>query len=245
MWPISVLRISWVIVPCAMITGPCYLTRTYVRYYLGVVIVERVIACICHFRYLAGPYRTAGLIISHQFSELLRRVLTGRMMGYHKRFGGERSAVVYTATHIAECILNECGNLSTMKLQKLVYYSQAAHLVYEGKPLFSDRIEAWANGPVVPELFKKHRHKFIVTKGFLGDSTIDELDVAAARSICRVLDVLGNKTGAELSELTHSERPWSDARVGYAPAERCDVAIAPESIRSYYSASNCANPVFA
>ena len=152
---------------------------------------------------------------------------------------------MYTASHIAECILNECGSLSTMKLQKLVYYSQAAHLVYEGDQLFDEDIQAWANGPVIPDLFKRHRRKFVVTSGFLGNSTIDELDRSAARSVKRVLAALGDKTGAELSDLTHSEKPWIDARKGYTPAERCEVVIAPESIRSYYSASDCANPVFA
>ena len=45
---------------------------------------------------------------------------------------------------LAACILNDCGSLSTMKLQKPVYYSQAYSLVRVGAPLFGQRIEAWA-----------------------------------------------------------------------------------------------------
>lgn len=152
---------------------------------------------------------------------------------------------MYSAARIAECILNECGSLSTMKLQKLVYYSQAAHLVYEGAPLFNEDIQAWANGPVVPALFRLHRRKFVVERGFLGTATLDELDESAVRSVERVLKVFGDKTGAELSALTHSEKPWVNAREGYAPEARCDVVITPEAIRSYYSDLSCANPVFA
>jgi uncharacterized phage-associated protein len=33
-----------------------------------------------------------------------------------------------------------------LKLQKLLYYSQAWHLVWEDTPLFTARIEAWIDG---------------------------------------------------------------------------------------------------
>ncbi len=46
------------------------------------------------------------------------------------------------------------GEVSTMKLQKLMYYSQAWSLVWDEKPLFDAHIEAWANGPVIRELFE-------------------------------------------------------------------------------------------
>ncbi len=151
---------------------------------------------------------------------------------------------MYQSARIAECILNECGSLSTMKLQKLVYYSQALHLVHYGEPLFVEDIEAWANGPVVRDLFNLHRRKFVITKGFFGDAAVGSLDESTAKSIRSVLDVLGGKTGAELSELTHSEAPWRDARKGYGPSERCDVVITPDAIRSFYSSPACQNPLF-
>ncbi len=73
---------------------------------------------------------------------------------------------------VARYILRERGRrgqtpsgrtLSTVKLQKLVYYSQAWHLVWEDRPLFPERIEAWANGPVVPDLYREHRGDFELT----------------------------------------------------------------------------------
>ena len=45
--------------------------------------------------------------------------------------------------------------MSTMKLQKLCYYSQAWALVWDDAPLFNEDFQAWANGPVCPELFYK------------------------------------------------------------------------------------------
>ena len=63
---------------------------------------------------------------------------------------------------VAQYVLNRIGYTSTMKLQKLVFYSQAYSLASTGKPLFEDRIEAWANGPVVPSLFSEHRGRYVI-----------------------------------------------------------------------------------
>ena len=62
---------------------------------------------------------------------------------------------------VAAYILGEIGGeISTMKLQKLCYYSQAWTLVWSGKELFNEDFEAWVNGPVCKELFKKHQGVF-------------------------------------------------------------------------------------
>jgi uncharacterized phage-associated protein len=50
---------------------------------------------------------------------------------------------------VAEYILEKVGETTAMKLQKLVYYSQAWHLAWTEQPLFKDKIEAWCNGPVI------------------------------------------------------------------------------------------------
>lgn len=49
-------------------------------------------------------------------------------------------------------------DLTNLKLQKLLYYAQAWHLVFRQEPLFTDRIEAWRHGPVVPSVFRQYRH---------------------------------------------------------------------------------------
>jgi len=67
-----------------------------------------------------------------------------------------------SAHDVAAYILKNGGRMSVMKLQKLVYYSQAWHLVWEDKRLFSDRIEAWANGPVVPNLYPAFERQEVV-----------------------------------------------------------------------------------
>ncbi len=44
------------------------------------------------------------------------------------------------AVDVATYILDREGEMSAMKLQKLVYYSQAWSLVWDDRPLFDDRI---------------------------------------------------------------------------------------------------------
>lgn len=62
--------------------------------------------------------------------------------------------------NVAAKILEIMGPMTTMKLQKLVYYSQAHSLATTGLSLFPEDFEAWTNGPVSLELFNRHRGRF-------------------------------------------------------------------------------------
>lgn len=111
------------------------------------------------------------------------------------------------ARYILEC---QGGHVSTMKLQKLVYYSQAWNLVWEGKSLFDARIIAWINGPVIPELYKYHRGEFTVNRDMFPGAS-DDLTADEKETINAVLDAYGHLDGQQLSDLSHSERPWHEA----------------------------------
>ena len=82
-------------------------------------------------------------------------------------FVAHLSPSVHGVFDVAEYVLSEVGYVSTMKLQKLVFYSQAYSLVTFDEPLFSDDFEAWVNGPVCPPLFRAHKGLFVVGKGDL------------------------------------------------------------------------------
>ena len=70
------------------------------------------------------------------------------------------------AVDVAEYILAQQGEMSAMKLHRLVYYCQAWHLAWSGRPLFDDEIQAWANGPVVVSLYELHKGDFTVQPGY-------------------------------------------------------------------------------
>ena len=120
-----------------------------------------------------------------------------------------------------------------MKLQKLVYYCQAWHLVWEGKELFPEPIEAWAKGPVVPDLYAEHRGYFSVARWPRGDTA--NLSAEERDTVGRVLGFYGPKSGKWLSAVTHEERPWKEARGTLRPGARSTAEIQPEVMRDYYA----------
>lgn len=138
-----------------------------------------------------------------------------------------------TALDVASNILAQKGTMTTMKLQKLVYYSQAWSLVWDEKPLFKNKIEAWASGPVVPTLYKAHKGRFIVSKIPGGDGRT--LKGFQKGTIKAVLEYYGDKNSQWLSDLTHSEDPWIGARKGLSPGQRGNNVITHSAMMEYYS----------
>lgn len=138
------------------------------------------------------------------------------------------------AVDVADYILSRLGPMSAMKLQKLVYYSQAWALVWTENALFQEEIQAWANGPVVYELYCIHRGQFRVEPGlFKGDPSrlsSDQKDV-----IDRVLNFYGSRDPQWLSNLTHMEAPWQRARTNLEHGQPCSEIITKESMLEYYS----------
>lgn len=138
-----------------------------------------------------------------------------------------------TAHDVAAYILGQLGPTSAMKLQKLVYYSQAWSLVWDEAPLFDERIEAWAHGPVIPELYQHHRGQFVVDHWPHGDAA--NLSETQRESVGAVCEYYGDKTAQWLSDLTHQEDPWKDARAGLAPGDRGSKEIPKSALHEYYS----------
>lgn len=133
---------------------------------------------------------------------------------------------------VAAYILKKQGSMTTMKLEKLVYYCQAWSLVWDEEPLFGERIEAWANGPVIPVLFDRHRGVFKVEDWRHGDSAV--LTGKQKDTIKAVLGFYGNRPSQWLSDLSHREEPWLSARQGLAPLERGNNEITHASMAEYY-----------
>jgi len=136
---------------------------------------------------------------------------------------------------VASYILSKLGSISTMKLQKLVYYSQAWSLVWDEEPLFPERIEAWANGPVIPRLFFQHKGFFKISMSELGLGNQNKLNNKQKETIDVVLDYYGNKSAQWLIELSHMEKPWIETRRGLRDGEESNREIPLDLISQYYS----------
>jgi uncharacterized phage-associated protein len=138
---------------------------------------------------------------------------------------------------VAAYILFEHGPMSAMKLQKLCYYAYGYHLAWEGRRLFPERFEAWANGPVCTALYREHRGQFTLRDGdILGKPTA--LDRGEFESVDLVLDAYGNLSAHQLSVATHREEPWLAARerAGAAPLERSTEQLLDSEIAEFFEA---------
>lgn len=133
---------------------------------------------------------------------------------------------------VAAYILEKSGSMTAMKLQKLAYYAQAWHLVWEERPLFDADIQAWANGPVVYELYDKHRGMFRVDKWKAGDAA--RLTSSEKSTVDAVLDAYSRFTAQQLSAMTHREKPWQLAREGLPEGSRSNAPITTASMHEYY-----------
>lgn len=137
-----------------------------------------------------------------------------------------------TVFDVAAYILKHAGQMPHMKLQKLVYYSQAWSLVWDEKPLFRARIEAWANGPVVPQLYRQYRGEYLISA--CPDGDWKKLNATERETVDAVLDHYGDKPSQWLSALTHRERPWKDARAGIPDGEPSQNVITHAAMADYY-----------
>ena len=120
-----------------------------------------------------------------------------------------------------------------MKLQKIVYYSQVESLVHYKRPLFQEKILAWRAGPVVKELFNKHRGYRYLSNIPLGE--VAKLSMEQKSCIDWAIGKYGNLDGDILSHLTHVENPWNEAREGLPPDAPSEKEITIRSMIDYYS----------
>lgn len=136
------------------------------------------------------------------------------------------------------------GDLITpLKMQKLVYYAYAWTLVKNGKKLFGEKIQAWPSGPVIPSLYNelKQYGSAPVSLEYLGVTSEEKIGPLIEKfpsNIKPTLDAVYeqyiSKSAFELVALTHSEKPWLEAREGLSPTERSNVTISDETIFQQY-----------
>jgi len=122
----------------------------------------------------------------------------------------------YSALTIAKWFIAwaeaEDEELSNLKLQKLLYYAQGHYLVQHGHPLFTEQIQAWSHGPVVPQVYYEFKDS--------GSSSIhlpdsdpfewENVDPGTAEFLSKVWNTFGGFSAGRLRNMTHEERPWQD-----------------------------------
>ncbi len=107
------------------------------------------------------------------------------------------------------------SDMTNLKVQKLLYYSQCLHLALQDAPLFPEEIQAWRLGPVCPpayQLFSQFEAEQlpVPTQADLPkDISNDQRDLLE-----EVWLYFGEHHAYYLSGMTHLEFPWKKARKG-------------------------------
>lgn len=108
----------------------------------------------------------------------------------------------------------ECERLTPLRVQKLLYYVQGWSLATRGRPLFTERIEAWKNGPVVRAVwqqFRDHGNATIPIDHVEPLSGVPDTDQRLVESVWAGYRM---HSASELWRMTHAESPWRRARGG-------------------------------
>lgn len=106
---------------------------------------------------------------------------------------------------------DENDDITNMKLNKLLFFAQAASLQRFGRTLFDEPLEAWTYGPIVPQVYRQFKQygRAPIPKdadGLFdrGDYSVDEL-----RLLCDVYLSYKPYTAKYLMEMTHLPgTPW-------------------------------------
>ncbi len=115
-----------------------------------------------------------------------------------------------------------------LKLQKLVYLAHGWHLVFFGRPLIKNDVEAWRYGPVVPALYREFKEfgASPITRRARGFDT-DTLDEDAKRLIDAVWNKYKMLSAAQLSAITHERNSaWDMTLRNSSPFDRLTIVDA-------------------
>ena len=143
---------------------------------------------------------------------------------------------MYSVLSVADDILKLAKKrgckLTPLQLMKLTYIAHGFSLAALDKDLFSERIEAWKYGPVIPDLYHvtKKFGRNSIPFDLIGDEEFST--EGDQRSILQeVVDKYGKLSGYALSSLTHEAgSPWEQVY-----REGCQGLEIPDSIiREHY-----------
>lgn len=115
----------------------------------------------------------------------------------------------YSALAVANYILTHCQGITNLKLQKMLYFVQGFALAEWGEPLFTDEIQAWTYGPVVPSVYEQYMDFGSRPITRLAPSEL--LDAPRIRAFLDpILESMVKYTSVQLVAMTHrAGTPWS------------------------------------
>lgn len=143
---------------------------------------------------------------------------------------------MYDVQDVAEYVITYSEDkdygISNLKLQKILYLIQAYFLMQTKKPCFSEEIEAWDFGPVIPEVYRRYK-QFGSTDIQVRCLNLEKVQKRFRKEdrkrIDAVIDKFADFSTANLTILTQNQAPWNEA------FDRKEKVIRCEDILKYFS----------
>lgn len=143
---------------------------------------------------------------------------------------------------IANYIITHMGEVTPLALEKLLSFSNGVNYAVNGEQLIFEDNQAWAHGPVYPDMYNKYKkfgykpiddgiystHGCVLSK--LTDKEISAIDL--------VINTFGLFSPKTLENISHSQQPWEEKRIGYKDDEAGQEVIDQNSIKSFYINNN-------
>jgi uncharacterized phage-associated protein len=122
--------------------------------------------------------------------------------------------------------------ITNLKLQKLLYYAQGFYIALYDRPLFSDDLEAWTYGPVVPDVY--HQYKCCGSGVIPAPEQFDNMayDQGTQNFLNAIYVKYGYLSAATLLEMTHQESPWRDAML--SRMNMCGGFITVKAMKTFF-----------
>lgn len=141
---------------------------------------------------------------------------------------------------------DEPDPLTHLRLQKLLYYAQAWSLIVRESELFSDDLEAWRQGPVVPSVANKLQDgqgaNTIRLEAF---ADTPDLQGEQAEFVRRVWESYNPHSACQHSRMAHEEQPWCKAWGNRGGDANGTVPIAIEDLENFFSQQEMPAPLVA
>lgn len=132
--------------------------------------------------------------------------------GIRRMMAGEKEAK-QVAARLIWLAADSGRELTPMQLVKLAYISHGWMLGLLGKPLFSEPVEAWRYGPVVPSIYHKYKEFRARPITWQGNPYDEEIGEEGCNIVDQVAKGYGACSGLALSDMTHTDdSPWAIVR---------------------------------
>lgn len=201
-----------------------------------------------------------GFIPSREYSEVLFKILNDEQyfIGLVEEHKNKLKDIAYRKVisqydrlikmggskidQIANYIVTHMGEVTPLALEKLLSFSNGVNYAVNGEQLIFEDNQAWAHGPVYPQMYNKYKkfgykpidngiystHGCVLSK--LTDSEISVIDL--------VINTFGLFSPKTLENISHSQEPWREKRIEYKDDEAGQEVIDQESIKAFYIKNN-------